>query len=290
MRHVTPDLRTVAIVGASAAALEAEGLIGCDPRVADGIVYFDCRPGLVGSGTKVVGVVTAAPINAPLPVLVSERRARRYVTLRDWVRGWFADGSALGRIASGILVSPAVGDRLCAVNWPGRRERIFSREAAAAVADENALKWALVTFCGAGQFPILPATLASALMIPPALAIYAVCGWGAFVITSLALALVATVLGVLLERWAENHFLSDDPREFVLDEVAGQALAWAFLPVHGGWLAILAGFFAFRAFDIFKWGIHWVETLPIRGKIVWDDLLAGLCAGVVVWVVWRVLA
>jgi phosphatidylglycerophosphatase A len=46
--------------------------------------------------------------------------------------------------------------------------------------------------------------------------------------------------------------------------------------------AVVAGFFAFRFFDIFKFGIDWVERLPVGGKVVWDDVLAGVYAGVVV--------
>jgi phosphatidylglycerophosphatase A len=46
----------------------------------------------------------------------------------------------------------------------------------------------------------------------------------------------------------------------------------------GLWI-IVAAFFAFRFFDIFKPGIHWIEERGWPGTIVWDDLLAGLYAG-----------
>jgi len=93
----------------------------------------------------------------------------------------------------------------------------------------------------------------------------------------LALALVTSLACLLLEKWAHRHYVAEDPREVVLDEVAGMALALAIAgPLPS---AILAAFSAFRFFDIFKPGIHWIEERGWPGVIVWDDLLAGLYAG-----------
>jgi phosphatidylglycerophosphatase A len=74
--------------------------------------------------------------------------------------------------------------------------------------------------------------------------------------------------------------VAEDPREVVLDEVAGMAVALA-LAGSGGW-AIAAAFFAFRFFDIFKIGVRWVEKRGWPGSIVWDDLIAGVYAGVII--------
>jgi phosphatidylglycerophosphatase A len=91
------------------------------------------------------------------------------------------------------------------------------------------------------------------------------------------LAGVASLVCALLEKWAHRHYLAEDPREVVLDEVAGMALA---LAIAGpGFWTVAAAFFAFRFFDIFKPGIHWIEERGWPGTIVWDDLLAGVYAG-----------
>jgi phosphatidylglycerophosphatase A len=46
---------------------------------------------------------------------------------------------------------------------------------------------------------------------------------------------------------------------------------------------IAAAFIAFRFFDIFKIGVHWVERRGWPGGIVWDDVLSGLYGGTLVW-------
>ena len=235
------------------------------------------------SRARVVAVVARRLSGGGLPPLLRKRPARHYLTLREWVGGWFPGGSVLGRLAARALVSPAVGARLSAVKWPGNSEWIFAREPGRGTGDESPLKFLLVTFCGAGVFPIMPATLASALMLPLAFAVRGIFGPDVFFALSVLTAALATLASVWLEKWAAQRFLAEDPREFVLDEVAGMAVAWALLPAGAAWWAIVAGFLAFRVFDIFKWGVDWVERLPVRGKIVWDDLLAGLYAGIAVW-------
>lgn len=81
-----------------------------------------------------------------------------------------------------------------------------------------------------------------------------------------------------------------DPREVVVDEVAGQAVT--FLPVRflltgvlsssQIWVITLLGFFLFRFFDISKpWPIRKLEALPEGWGILADDLLAGVYAAIV---------
>jgi len=94
------------------------------------------------------------------------------------------------------------------------------------------------------------------------------------------LAVVSTIACVLIERAVERHFGGADPTAFVLDEVAGYAVTLALCPPFLGWFGPIAAFFAFRFFDIFKPGIHAIELLPIRGKIVWDDVAAGILGAI----------
>ena len=74
---------------------------------------------------------------------------------------------------------------------------------------------------------------------------------------------------------------SDDHSSIVIDEVAGVLVALAFVP-HTA-LAYFGAFSLFRLFDIWKpWPISWVDE-NIKGGwgILFDDLLAGLFAGVI---------
>ena len=74
---------------------------------------------------------------------------------------------------------------------------------------------------------------------------------------------------------------SDDHSSIVIDEVAGILVALAFVP-HTA-LAYFEAFALFRLFDIWKpWPISWVDK-NIKGGwgILFDDLLAGLFAGVI---------
>ena len=74
---------------------------------------------------------------------------------------------------------------------------------------------------------------------------------------------------------------SDDHSSIVIDEVAGILVALAFVP-HTA-LAYFGAFALFRLFDIWKpWPISWVDK-NIKGGwgILFDDLLAGLFAGVI---------
>ena len=287
LRYVAPELKSVRGVDIPpedlAAAAEAEGIEVREDSDAeihcpiDGVFH----PAVLSA--PIVAVIARDIEGEPPAGLVEKRQAKQYIPLRDWVRGWFPEDSSVGKAASQVLVSPAVGDRLCQAPIDGFSEWIFAPGSTVTPRQESPtelIKYHLVTAGGIGMFPIMPATLASLVLVPIALVLYLILPTFLFFLFWLAVAGAATYGSYHLEAWSARYFLSDDPREFVLDEVAGMALAWAMLPWGAGAGAILVAFFLFRVFDIFKWGIHWVEELPVQGKIVWDDLLAGAYAGI----------
>lgn len=122
---------------------------------------------------------------------------------------------------------------------------------------------------GLGLLPFAPGTFGTvagvglALVLPGDAAIAAAAG-------------AVLVVGTLLARAAERRF-GEDPRWFVLDEVAGYLLAVLLLP-RTPW--ILAGaFVAFRAFDILKpWPIRRTERLGNGVGVMADDVVAALYA------------
>ncbi|MGA9997981.1 MAG: phosphatidylglycerophosphatase A [Pyrinomonadaceae bacterium] len=105
-----------------------------------------------------------------------------------------------------------------------------------------------------------------------------------FVVALLCLILVVTLAGIWAATRAENLFGRKDPGAVVVDEVAGQLIAFLFVPFAVGlsWWVILAGFLLFRLFDIWKpYPIRRLEVLESGLGIMADDVLAGIYAAVV---------
>jgi phosphatidylglycerophosphatase A len=143
---------------------------------------------------------------------------------------------------------------------------------------------AVATAAGAGFAPIAPGTFGSLVGV----GLFAlIAARGALAVALVALAV--TVAGVWAAGEAERIFARSDDGRIAIDEVAGQLVAlWpltclapdrATAPLH-----LLVGFLAFRAFDIAKPGpVRWAERHFEGGRgVVFDDLVAGGCAGVVV--------
>ena len=95
------------------------------------------------------------------------------------------------------------------------------------------------------------------------------------------LTLIATVVGFLTAGGAAQRLAAKDPGPVVIDEIAGQCIALLALP--GGWRVALAGFIAFRIFDIAKIPpARQLESLPGATGIMCDDLIAGVYANLTV--------
>lgn len=128
-----------------------------------------------------------------------------------------------------------------------------------------------------GFFPYAPGTAASLVTVVLvwllSLLIGSPSGWGL-----LAAATGIYFIGVPAARDMEKELGRKDPRPVVIDEVAGQLIALAFVPLT--WLGMLLSFFFFRAFDIIKpFPINWLDkNLPGGWGIMTDDVLAGLFA------------
>ncbi|WBU57756.1 phosphatidylglycerophosphatase A family protein [Paracoccus sediminicola] len=147
----------------------------------------------------------------------------------------------------------------------------------------------LCTWFGAGQMRPAPGTWASVVAVALGVLIH----W----VGHFPLLLVATLAVTLAGFWAVPRYTKgmEDPdrSEIVIDEVAGQWLALCF-PSFGFWYAgldatnfpypgWLAALIFFRLFDIWKpWIIGRADRRGgVRG-VMYDDLLAGLFAGIAV--------
>jgi phosphatidylglycerophosphatase A len=136
----------------------------------------------------------------------------------------------------------------------------------------------LLSWFGCGLAPWAPGTVGSLGGLPLGIAIdWAFGGAALAVAAALLFALGWAVAHVHLQDGAD----SGDPQWIVVDEVVGQWLALAAVPLHP--LAVLLAFGLFRLFDIAKpWPVSWADR-EVGGAlgIMLDDLLAGLYAAVV---------
>lgn len=141
-----------------------------------------------------------------------------------------------------------------------------------------------VTWFGSGLSPKAPGTAGSLAALPFV--------WLAHELHLMwALGLLA-LLFLVVGAWASNRYMAatgkvGDPKEIVIDEVVGQWLVFAamplmWLPISYEWqLEILAaGFVAFRFFDILKpWPISMIDERMKGGwGVMLDDVAAGVAA------------
>ncbi|TCV94006.1 phosphatidylglycerophosphatase [Luteibacter rhizovicinus] len=109
---------------------------------------------------------------------------------------------------------------------------------------------------------------------------------------SVAAWLVIIVVGFAFGVWvcdvAGRALGVADHRSVVWDEFIGQWIA--LLPaLVAPWWAVLAGFVLFRIFDVWKpWPIGWLDRRVKGGMgVMLDDVVAGVFAAVVLWIVLR---
>ena len=141
----------------------------------------------------------------------------------------------------------------------------------------NRLAWLIGTGLGSGLAPLAPGTAGSFL----ALAIYYFTPASLLGGDSQGLYLLIGI-GFLVGVWATGTLTSptdQDPRKAVWDEFVGIWVTCLILPKTLPWM--LAAFFCFRVFDIFKpWPIRRLERLPGGWGIMSDDVLAGVYGAV----------
>lgn len=140
----------------------------------------------------------------------------------------------------------------------------------------------IATGGGAGYLPVAPGTWGSALGLVLAAALLWVDPSG--VLFALVAALGVAAGWRAVEGYLQVHG-GEDPKEVVVDEIAGQWLA--LVPVVAlapeNWRLWAAAFVLFRLFDIWKpWPVSAAERLPRAAGVMVDDLVAGALAAALV--------
>ena len=130
------------------------------------------------------------------------------------------------------------------------------------------------TWFGTGLLPVMPGTWGSLVALPCAWAIRAL--WGPAGLA--AAAGITFAIGCWAAAKVAKASPVQDPREIVIDEVAGQWLA--LLPASLDPLPYALAFLLFRIFDICKpWPVRWADRQLHGGPgIMLDDLLAAVYA------------
>lgn len=130
----------------------------------------------------------------------------------------------------------------------------------------------VATGLGVGYAPFIPGTFGSIVGVAVAWTL-ALGGAPATV----AGAAAVTAIGVWAGGRAEKVLGKHDPGAVVVDEIAGQILTLAFLPLTPRVLVL--GFALFRILDILKpFPARRLESLPGGSGIMADDLMAGIYA------------
>jgi phosphatidylglycerophosphatase A len=158
----------------------------------------------------------------------------------------------------------------------GQRSSVMTN---CATSRRHAPLWASLTatFFGVGLLRPAPGTWGSAATV---LLWWLVSLWLApstQPVAAIALSLLVIGVGIPAATQVSRATGLKDPQFVVIDEVAGQLIALAFVPVS--WKSLLLGFILFRGFDIVKPPpVRNLERLPEGAGIVIDDVAAGLYA------------
>ncbi len=89
-----------------------------------------------------------------------------------------------------------------------------------------------------------------------------------------------TVVGTWAAGEADRILGTKDNSTIVIDEIAGYLVAMFLVPF--AWWSVIAGFFLFRLFDIWKpWPLYGLQKIPGGMGVMIDDIGAGVYTNIV---------
>jgi phosphatidylglycerophosphatase A len=93
------------------------------------------------------------------------------------------------------------------------------------------------------------------------------------------LSIAVTAFSIFVSSRPREVFGSDDPKEVIIDECAGQIVSFLFIPLSVKTLVL--GLCLFRFFDIVKpFPVYKMETLEGGLGITMDDVMAGILTNI----------
>ena len=148
-----------------------------------------------------------------------------------------------------------------------------------------------IATCGVGYLPLAPGTFGSLVGVGLFLLFARVLTGGPLVAVVLFLIVAFTVVGTWAATRTEQLSGRKDPGKVVVDEVAGQLIALFPLTLFTRWstAAVIVSFILFRFFDIVKpYPANRLQELNGGAGVMFDDLVAGVYAAVIVSIILRV--
>jgi len=159
------------------------------------------------------------------------------------------------------------------------------------------LNWFFLTVGYSGLFPKAPGTMGTLVSLPFGVLILAYFGPQTLFLAALLLTLIAVKAVEKYQKVAQTH---DDSR-IVIDELVGMWMALAIAPGvytplneimtlgNGMLIQIVLSFALFRYFDIRKPSIigRIDREAPGGYGVMFDDVLAGIAAGIVTAIIWQ---
>ncbi len=151
----------------------------------------------------------------------------------------------------------------------------------------------IATYFGLGLSPKAPGTVGSLGTLPLAFVLAYYTGIYGIIVAAIICFVAGTLATDVIIRGQEEK----DPGKVVIDEVVGQLLAFSFVCDYlyqnlGNWWIYLAGFAAFRFFDICKMGpVKWFDSkMKNAYGVMMDDVCAGLMASFTLWLLVQFIA
>jgi phosphatidylglycerophosphatase A len=113
--------------------------------------------------------------------------------------------------------------------------------------------------------------------------------WSNFAWSELGIIVVVSLMGIWAADRTARYLQNHDPQIVVIDEVAGQLIAYLGLATPRtfavNWKYLVLGFILFRVFDIWKpFPARQAESLPGGLGIMADDWIAGVYAALGLWI------
>jgi len=136
----------------------------------------------------------------------------------------------------------------------------------------------IATLGGIGYWPKAPGTWASLVTTLVAAALITLTEN----IGIIAPLFVFVFFGSFVAAWRLSQEMPNhDPAWFVADEAVGQLIPIIVAPFNPAWWVL--SFILFRVFDIIKpWPISWANNRRGYSWIIWDDVIAGIAAAIVI--------
>ncbi|MFN5608980.1 MAG: phosphatidylglycerophosphatase A [Holosporales bacterium] len=136
----------------------------------------------------------------------------------------------------------------------------------------------IATLGGIGYWPKAPGTWASLVTTIVA---------GSLITLTESITILAPLFTIIfftsfIAAWRISQEIpTQDPAWFVADEAVGQLIPIMVAPFNPLWWIL--SFILFRFFDIVKpWPISWANNQTQYTWIIWDDVLAGIAAAIVI--------